>query len=287
MLTSTTKTTRAAKSKIPARATDTAIKKAKNELVQEVAAIMGGKLKELRAGRHCVSTSKANLKLKNPTVKIEVKYFGSWSYCPKRERLHIQSFEERQIKHEVEQLLERYPKFSIEWNTDDKSILSVIVKNQQPPTLAMLKGGLTPAQQKVENIRLENMATMKKVAAEIRRTLKAGKNGGKPRRTTSLSFGAGSGSGSMGFEAGNEWFENINDKGEVDIGCRDLGGDYQVPREGGHNYYGLEMSDSTEKFVNDTVAAFNKKYPKLDIGWSNDEKRWMSVYISVKKSKKS
>lgn len=285
MLASTTKTTTAAKSKVAAKPTDTAIKKAKNELVQEVATIMGGKLKELRAGRHCVFTSTANLNLKNPTVKIEVKYFGSWSYCPKRERMHIQSFEEQQLKHEVDQLLERYPKFSIEWNTDDKSILSVIVKNQQPPTLAMLKGGLTPAQQKVENAHLENMATIKKVAAEIRRTLKAGKNGGKPRRATS-GFGIGGSRGTMGFEAGNEWYENINDKGEVDIGCRDLGGDYQVPREGGHDYYSLEMSDSTEKFVNDTVAAFNKKYPKLDIGWSADEKRWMSVYISVKKSKK-
>lgn len=123
------------------------IKKAKLWLVKKVGRLVLADIKEVTKPYNTIRTI-VSPSLVHPRVIIKVRYFGHWQYCEKRKRMHISEQDQDILNGIFKKITDRYPKFVIEYDTNDRAWVDIAIRNKQPSTLAMLRGALTPAQQR-------------------------------------------------------------------------------------------------------------------------------------------
>lgn len=140
---------------------DAAVKRLKIELVKEVGRSLMDDIKTIKGGDNAVFTSTTKPHLNNPAVIIRIKYLGTWEYCKQRKRMHVTAGVASRIDACITKLTDQHPKFVIEWDTDDRLFIHVAVKNQQPRSLALLKG-VTPENQvkKIDAAVEDNIVTL-------------------------------------------------------------------------------------------------------------------------------
>lgn len=248
---------------------DAAVKKAKVALVKEVGLSFLNEIKSITRGfEDFPLTTSGKSDIKDPTAVINIRYIGEWRYCQERKRLHLTGSVATLLNDLVKKYTERYTKFVIEWSTDDKAWVTITIKNKQPATLAILNGGLSPAQQKAADKVAKDLELVEGVTDELEYQL-------RNHHPFSNNYG----------NIAREWRRTNSDEGKavIEIEIRQYG-EYEYMDEcgkfDGHEDY--FMSAETFNFFKEALATVGRKHPKVDISWHEGGKEWVYIRLEMK-----
>lgn len=136
------------KKRKPNEPSDAAVANLKVALVKKVSQLLIDDIKTIKGSDDAIFTSTTKPHLKNPAVNIRIKYLGSWAYCKQRKRMHVSDVVAGCIDVCITKLTDQHPKFVIDWDTDDRLFINIVVKNQQSRNLTLLQGALPTVKDK-------------------------------------------------------------------------------------------------------------------------------------------